>query len=317
MLQLLPVDGHNVWDILELRVREDQKEFVAPNDISLIEAYIALAHNASAFPFGIYDDETLVGFLMVGFGVDDSWNDAPAIAQDNYSLWRLMIDRRYQGRGYGRAAVRLALDFIKTLPCGPADYCWLSYEPTNTIAQSLYQSFGFVETGEKDGDEQIEVGDEVLVCGKVINYNGTTPEFASKENHLVSIKKASNPEPGTLENPFTVAQVLEAAGKLNGDEKEVSAEDYYIKGKISKIKFTFSAQYGTAQFHISADGAEEGDQFLIYGTYYLGNQPWVEGNTQIAVGDEVIICGKITNYNGTLETANKKSYIYSLNGQTE
>jgi diamine N-acetyltransferase len=157
MLQLLPVDGHNVWDILELRVREDQKEFVAPNDISLIEAYIALAHNASAFPFGIYDDETLVGFLMVGFGVDDSWDDAPAIAQDNYSLWRLMIDRRYQGRGYGRAAVRLALDFIKTLPCGPADYCWLSYEPTNTIAQSLYQSFGFVETGEKDGDEQIAV----------------------------------------------------------------------------------------------------------------------------------------------------------------
>lgn len=181
----------------------------------------------------------------------------------------------------------------------------------------VYGSYYLDNQPWKDGDEQIEVGDEVLVCGKVINYNGTTPEFASKENHLVSIKKASNPEPGTLENPFTVAQVLEAAGKLNGDEKEVSAEDYYIKGKISKIKFTFSAQYGTAQFHISADGAEEGDQFLIYGTYYLGNQPWVEGNTQIAVGDEVIICGKITNYNGTLETANKKSYIYSLNGQTE
>ena len=117
MLKLIPVDGHNVWDILKLSVREDQKEFVAPNDISLIEAYVAITHNAYAFPFGIYDGETLIGFLMVGFGVDDSWDDAPAVAQDNYSLWRLMIDKRYQGRGYGRTAMRLALDFIKTLPC--------------------------------------------------------------------------------------------------------------------------------------------------------------------------------------------------------
>jgi diamine N-acetyltransferase len=157
MLKLIPVDGHNVWDILKLRVREDQKEFVAPNDISLIEAYIAITHNAYAFPFGIYDGNTLVGFLMVGFGVDDSWDDAPAVAQDNYSLWRLMIDKRHQGRGYGRAAMRLALDFIKTLPCGPARCCWLSYEPANTVAKSLYQSFGFVETGEMDGDEVIAV----------------------------------------------------------------------------------------------------------------------------------------------------------------
>jgi diamine N-acetyltransferase len=157
MLKLTPVNGHNVWDILELRVREDQEEFVARNDVSLIEAYIAITNNASAFPFGIYAAQTLVGFLMVGFGVDDSWDDAPAVAYDNYSLWRLMIDRRYQGRGYGREAVRLALDFIETLPSGPARYCWLSYEPTNTVARNLYHAFGFTETGDMDGEELIAV----------------------------------------------------------------------------------------------------------------------------------------------------------------
>ena len=108
-----------------------------------------------------------------------------------------------------------------------------------------------------------------------------------------------------------------ACSKLNGEAKEKSDVDYYIKGKISNIKYTFSAQFGTAQFHISEDGSAEGDQFLIYGTYYLGNRPWAEGDTQIALQDEVIICGKIMNYNGTLETANKENHIHSLNGKTE
>ena len=78
-------------------------------------------------------------------------------ATDNYNLWRLMIDEKYQHKGYGREAVRLALDFINTLPCGKAEYCWLSYEPENEVARRLYHSFGFEETGEKDCDELIAV----------------------------------------------------------------------------------------------------------------------------------------------------------------
>ena len=90
---------------------------------------------------------------MVGFGTDESWENPPAIAQNNYNLWRLMIDERYQRRGYGREALRLALDFIRTRPCGPAEYCFLSYEPENAAARALYSSFGFRENGEMDGDE--------------------------------------------------------------------------------------------------------------------------------------------------------------------
>ena len=122
-----------------------------------IEAYTAITGNGYAFPFGIYDDDTPVGFLMVGYDTDDYWEDAPAIANGNYNLWRLMIDKRYQGKGYGKEAVRLALDFVRTWPCGKADYCWLSYEPENGVARELYRSFGFAETGEYDGEEIIAV----------------------------------------------------------------------------------------------------------------------------------------------------------------
>lgn len=157
MLRLEKVNGKNVWDILKLTVEEDQKNFVANNDISIIEAYTAITANGYAFPFGIYENEKPVGFLMIGFDIDDYWDNAPSIAKGNYNLWRLMIDKAYQRRGFGREAVQLALDFIKSFPCGKAEYCWLSYEPENEAARQLYRSFGFSETGEVDGEELIAV----------------------------------------------------------------------------------------------------------------------------------------------------------------
>lgn len=157
MIRLEEINGKNVWDILKLRVSDSQKSFVAPNDISIIEAYVAITHHGQAFPFGIYDDETPVGFCMVGFGADDDWDDAPAIARNNYNLWRFMIDERYQGKGCGKAAMKQIMDYIAREPCGPAEYCWLSYEPENTAAKTLYASFGFRETGEWDGNEIVAV----------------------------------------------------------------------------------------------------------------------------------------------------------------
>ena len=157
MLHLEIVNGKNVWDILKLTVSESQKSFVASNDVSIIEAYTAITANGHAFPFGIYDGDKPVGFLMIGFDVDDYWIDAPDIAKGNYNLWRLMIDKAYQRSGFGKEAVRLALDFIKSFPCGEAEFCWLSYEPTNAVARQLYNSYGFEETGEMDGEELIAI----------------------------------------------------------------------------------------------------------------------------------------------------------------
>lgn len=157
MLRIEKVNGKNVWEILKLTVKEEQMNFVASNDISIIEAYTSITGGGYAFPFGIYYNNLLVGFLMVGYGIDDYWEDAPKIANNNYNLWRLMIDKKYQHKGYGKGAVKLALDFIRTKPCGEAEYCWLSYEPDNIVAKKLYSSFGFVETGDSDGEELIAV----------------------------------------------------------------------------------------------------------------------------------------------------------------
>ena len=81
MIRLERINGKNVWDVLKLRVGDAQRSFVAPNDASIIEAYIAITHYGQAFPFGIYDDETPVGFCMIGFGADDDWEDAPGAAE--------------------------------------------------------------------------------------------------------------------------------------------------------------------------------------------------------------------------------------------
>ena len=157
MLRIEKINGKNVWKILKLRVSESQKEFVAANDVSIIEAYTTITANGFAFPFGIYDGKTPVGFMMIGYDSADYWEDTPDIARENYSLWRLMIDENYQKKGFGRKAVALGLDFIKSFPCGKSEYCWLSYEPENEVARQLYRSFGFVETGDTVGGEIIAV----------------------------------------------------------------------------------------------------------------------------------------------------------------
>jgi len=157
MVRLEKVGYKNVWQILKLVVDKSQEDFVATNTESIVEAYIALSVGGIAYPFGIYDDNTLVGFLMIGYGVDEQWKNPPEIAKNNYSIWRLMIDSKYQGKGYGKKAVELALGFIKTWPNGKSEYCYLSYEPENIVAKKLYQSMGFEETGDKDGDELLAV----------------------------------------------------------------------------------------------------------------------------------------------------------------
>ena len=120
---------------------------------------------------------------------------------------------------------------------------------------------------------------------------------------------------GTLESPLTASQAYDVVAAM--ESGKTSDADYYVKGKICSIKFTFSAQYGTATFNISDDGATGGKEFIAYSCYYFGNQPWVEGNTQVQVGDEVVVCGKVVNYGGnTPEFASKKNYLVKLNSQT-
>ena len=83
--------------------------------------------------------------IVFGYSEEEREEDDPDFIFDNYGIWRLMIDKRYQGKGYGRKAMELALEFICTWLSGKSKYCWISYEPENESAKNLYASFGFVE----------------------------------------------------------------------------------------------------------------------------------------------------------------------------
>ena len=182
----------------------------------------------------------------------------------------------------------------------------------------------------------IAVGDEVIVCGKIVNFKGNTPETVAGKAFLYSLNgetqgggggQTGTPKgTGTLADPYNAAGANAAASTLTYTDKDnyQKSDEVYIKGKISRIAVdnknveqVFTAQFGNASFYISDDGSTS-SEFYVYRTLYLGNQKWQEGNTQIKVGDEVIICGKLMNYNGkTPETVANESYIYSLNGVTE
>ncbi len=106
-------------------------------------------------PFAIYSDETVVGFVLIVFGITSY--DIPKIAEGNYSILRFMIGKEYQNKGYGREALIKILEYIRTFPNGKADYCWLEYAPDNIPAKGLYNSLGFIENGEIVNNEIVAI----------------------------------------------------------------------------------------------------------------------------------------------------------------
>lgn len=155
-MELVKINNKNVWDITKLKVDDSQKEFVASNSYSIIEAYAMTQSGYIALPFGLYENDTPVGFAMIGYGTIGE-DEEPEIAKDNYCIWRFMIDENYQGKGFGKKAMESVMNYIRTFPCGTSKYCWLSYEPQNIAARSLYNKFGFKENGEMDDEEVVAV----------------------------------------------------------------------------------------------------------------------------------------------------------------
>ena len=132
MINLKPVTKDNLDDVLALKVAETQKGFVSTNAESLAQAYV---YSETAWPFAVYDDETLVGFIMMGYYE----------AKHYYTLWKFMIDQRYQNKGYGRKALELGLAFIREKFHPEEIYTGVA--PGNSVAKGLYESVGFVDTG--------------------------------------------------------------------------------------------------------------------------------------------------------------------------
>ncbi|MBD3922781.1 GNAT family N-acetyltransferase [Paenibacillus sp. PR3] len=145
----------NRRSIFNLEVSEVQRRYVASNLSSVASCYILATNGGHPFPFAIYADEQPVGFVMLVYGI--TGYDEPSLAEGNYCILRLMIDKQFQNRGYGREAMKEILAFIRTFPAGPAQYCWIPYKPENNPARKLYESFGFRDNGEVFNDESITV----------------------------------------------------------------------------------------------------------------------------------------------------------------
>ena len=186
-------------------------------------------------------------------------------------------------------------------------------------------------------DTQIKVDDEVVICGRVITFKGNTPETQQNKAYLYSLNGVTEGNggsgggtgttgtpsgTGTLADPYNVAAARAAVANLTwtSNDDYQTTDDVYVKGKISKIAdngtYTGGGTYGNASFYIKDEGSDS--EFYVFRALYLGNKKFESGQTDIKVGDEVVICGKLMNYKGnTPETAAGKAYLYSLNGFTD
>ena len=131
MIEFREIDRNNFFDVIKLSVADGQKEFVAPNLVSIAQA--------KAFPecicLSIYHNNILVGFTMYCIDYEDK----------EYWISRLMIDEKYQSKGYGKAAMEKLIDRIKEDK--KHEVIYISFEPENTWAKHLYEKLGFAADG--------------------------------------------------------------------------------------------------------------------------------------------------------------------------
>jgi diamine N-acetyltransferase len=136
-VSLREVTAETAGTICDLSVAPDQRRFVAANAGSIAQAYFT----KEAWFRAIYADETPVGFVML---YDDP-------QEPRYSLWRFMVAAEHQGKGYGRRAMRLLIEHVKSRP--RAAELLLSYVPGEGGPEGFYRGLGFEPTGEiEDGE---------------------------------------------------------------------------------------------------------------------------------------------------------------------
>lgn len=129
--------------------------------------------------------------------------------------------------------------------------------------------------------------------------------FENNENPTQTVEPKGD---GTVENPFNVAGAENYIAN-GGDANAI----VYVEGTISEIKSIDTSNYGNAEYFISDDGTTKG-QFTVYRGYALGNKKFTSKD-EIKIGDKVVVCGKLVDFNGTKEFTSG-NYIYSQNGQT-
>lgn len=151
MIELRKINGDNIDKVIALEVEEYQKEFIleTTNLRCFADAHMLNTDGIPASPLAIYASDTMIGFLMYIYDTLDheSFVNELFYGEKSYFIWHNMIDKSYQGKGYGKLAFEKMLTDIENMPYGEAEYVALFYHTSNVKAKTLYASFGFVDTG--------------------------------------------------------------------------------------------------------------------------------------------------------------------------
>ncbi len=151
MITLEKITWDNFDDIICLKVKAEQDSFIADNVYSLAQSYVALLNDENPpISLAILNDGKVIGYTLISYNKPEEniYEYAPY-----YNISRFMIGSEFQGKGFGKAAFKVILDYLCTKPQGEADAVYLSYSPGNTVARLFYEKFGFIETGKLCGDE--------------------------------------------------------------------------------------------------------------------------------------------------------------------
>lgn len=152
LVELRKINKENLESVIQLSVSECQESFVSSTAYSLAQAWV---YRETAFPFAIYADETLVGFVMLGYYE----------SRRQYTLWKFLIDKHYQNRGYGREALQLAIRYL--IETFDVSEIYTGVALKNEVAKHLYNSVGFTETGLIEDNMQ----EMRYICQKVWDVN--------------------------------------------------------------------------------------------------------------------------------------------------
>lgn len=134
MVQFRKITEENFDAVIKMK-RPEGENFVASNAVSLAQAWL-YRNDGDVFPFAIYDDDTIVGFMLLEEDLE----------QARLDLWRIMLSPEQERKGYGTAAVKLMIQYAKD--SGRYRSIYLLCAPENHIARHIYDKLGFQPTGE-------------------------------------------------------------------------------------------------------------------------------------------------------------------------
>lgn len=138
MVEFVKINEDNYEAVLRLKVTDEQNEgkFIAPNVRSIADAYL-YREAGDVFPYAVQDGNTVVGFVLLDEDEEEK----------EYMIWRMMVDKNYQGKGYGRAIVEKVMERFEA--DSRFDVLIADYVKGNDVMGKLLESFGF-EYGEFD-----------------------------------------------------------------------------------------------------------------------------------------------------------------------